>query len=274
MDEDIEFGNIDYTRIDVDKTASYASLEGRVVVITGGGQGIGRGYAHYFAAQGAIPVIAEIDGDNARRVAAEVEREHGPAFALETDVGDEDSVAAMAARTLDAFGRIDILINNAAVFSRITMAPFWELPVEEWKAAMHVNITGSMLCARAVVPAMLEAGWGRIVNISSGTHKRGRPNYLHYITSKSAMVGMSRSMARELGGYGITVNTFWPGVMQTEIDRPSVPRHLFKSMHQAQALPRQGTIHELAKAMLFICSDEAGYISGQNLVVDGGSTFI
>ena len=81
-------------------------------------------------------------------------------------------------------------------------------------------------------------------------------------------------MARELGGYGITVNTFWPGVMQTEIDRPSVPRHLFKSMHQAQALPRQGTIHELAKAMLFICSDEASYISGQNLVVDGGSTFI
>ena len=264
MDEDIEFGNIDYTRIDVDKTASYASLEGRVVVITGGGQGIGRGYAHYFAAQGAIPAIAEIDGDNARRVAAEVEREHGPAFALETDVGDEDSVAAMAARTLDAFGRIDILINNAAVFSRITMAPFWELPVEEWKAAMHVNITGSMLCARAVVPAMMEAGWGRIVNISSGTHKRGRPNYLHYITSKSAMVGMSRSMARELGGYGITVNTFWPGVMQTEIDRPSVPRHRSSSIHPGRkALPRQGRFHELAKRC-FICSDEGVTSAGQN----------
>ena len=274
MDDDTEIGNVDYTRIDVDRTASYASLAGRVVVITGGGQGIGRGYAHYFAAQGAIPAIAEIDGGNARRVAGEVEREHGPALALETDVGDEDSVAAMASRTLDAFGRIDILINNAAVFSRITMAPFWELPVEEWKAAMHVNITGSMLCARAVVPAMMEAGWGRIVNVSSGTHVKGRPNYLHYITSKSAMVGMSRSMARELGAYGITVNTFWPGVMQTEIDRPSVPRHMFKTMTRAQALPRQGTIHDLAKAMLFICSDEAGYISGQNLVVDGGSSFI
>ena len=211
MDADIEIGNIDYTRIDVDKTASYASLQGRVVIVTGGGQGIGRGYAHYFAAQGAIPVIAEVDGGNARRVAAEVERDHGPALALETDVGDEDSVAAMAAKTLDAFGRIDILINNAAVFSRITMAPFWELPVEEWKAAMHVNITGSMLCARAVVPAMMDAGWGRIINISSGTHVKGRPNYLHYITSKSAMVGMSRSMARELGSYGITVNTSGPG---------------------------------------------------------------
>ena len=271
---DTEFGNIDYTRIDVEKTASYASLEGRVVIVTGGGQGIGRGYAHYFAAQGAIPVIAELDGESARRVAAEIVADHGPALALQTDVGDEDSVAAMAAKALDAFGRIDILINNAAVFSRITMAPFWELPVEEWKAAMHVNITGSMLCARAVAPAMMEAGWGRIVNISSGTHVKGRPNYLHYITSKSAMVGMSRSMARELGGYGITVNTFWPGVMQTEIDRPSVPRHLFKTMTQAQALQRQGTIHDLAKAMLFICSEEAGYISGQNLVVDGGSSFI
>ena len=273
-DADTEFGNIDYTRIDVDKTASYASLQGRVVIITGGGQGIGRGYAHYFAAQGAIPVIAELDGESANRVAAEIEADHGPALALETDVGDEDSVAAMAAKTLDAFGRIDILINNAAVFSRITMAPFWELPVEEWKAAMHVNITGSMLCARAVVPAMMEARWGRIVNISSGTHVKGRPNYLHYITSKSAMVGMSRSMARELGGWGITVNTFWPGVMQTEIDRPSVPRHMFKTMTQAQALQRQGTIHDLAKVMLFICSEEAGYISGQNFVVDGGSSFI
>ena len=273
-DADTEFGNIDYTRIDVDKTASYASLQGRVVIITGGGQGIGRGYGHYFAAQGAIPVIAELDGESANRVAAEIEADHGPALALETDVGDEDSVAAMAAKTLDAFGRIDILINNAAVFSRITMAPFWELPVEEWKAAMHVNITGSMLCARAVVPAMMEARWGRIVNISSGTHVKGRPNYLHYITSKSAMVGMSRSMARELGGWGITVNTFWPGVMQTEIDRPSVPRHMFKTMTQAQALQRQGTIHDLAKAMLFICSGEAGYISGQNFVVDGGSSFI
>ncbi len=274
MDPDTDIGNIDYTRIDVRKEADYASLRGRVAIITGGGQGIGRGYAHYFAAQGAVPVIADIDGGNARRVAAEVEERHGPALALEADVGDADSAAAMAARTLEAFGRIDILINNAAVFSRITMAPFWELPVEEWKAAMHVNITGSMLCARAAVPAMMEAGWGRIVNVSSGTHAKGRPNYLHYITSKSAMVGMSRSMARELGPCGITVNTFWPGVMQTEIDRPSVPRHMFKTMTEAQTLPRQGTIHDLARAMLFICSDEAGYISGQNLVVDGGSSFI
>ena len=274
MDEDFDFGNIDYARIDVDKTAHYDSLKDRVVIITGGGQGIGRGYAHYFAAQDAIPVIAEINGDAGERVAEEVRAKQGRALAIPTDVGDEQSVEALAAGTLEAFGRIDVLINNAAVFSKITMAPFWELPVEEWKAAMHVNITGSMLCARAVVPAMMDARWGRIINISSGTHVKGRPNYLHYITSKSAMVGMTRSMARELGAWNITVNTFWPGVMQTEVDRPSVPRHMFKTMTEAQAVQRQGTIHDLAKAMLFLCSEEASYVSGQNLVVDGGSSFI
>ena len=274
MDEDFEFGNIDYTRIDVDKTAHYASLKDRVVIITGGGQGIGRGYAHYFAAQGAIPVLAELNVDNAANVVAEIEQKQGRALALLTDVVDEASVEAMAAKTLEAYGRIDVLINNAAVFSRITMAPFWELPVEEWKAAMDVNITGSMLCARAVVPAMMDARWGRIINVSSGTHVKGRPNYLHYITSKSAVVGMTRSMARELGPWNITVNTFWPGVMQTEIDRPSVPRHMFKTMTEAQALQRQGTIHDLAKAMVFLCSGETSYVTGQNFVVDGGSSFI
>ena len=272
---DTGIGHVDYTRIDVDRTASYAEPRrpgGRSSPAAGRGSGAAtRTTSRPRARSPSSP------RSTATTQAASPTKSSGitgPALALATDVGDEDSVKAMAARTLEAFGRIDILINNAAVFSKITMAPFWELPVEEWKAAMRVNITGSMLCARAVVPAMMEAGWGRIVNISSGTHAKGRPNYLHYITSKSAMVGMSRSMARELGPYGITVNTFWPGVMQTEIERPSVPRHMFKTMTQAQALPRQGTIHDLAKAMLFVCSDEAGYITGQNLVVDGGSSFI
>ena len=269
-----EIGDIDYTTIEVDKTASYDSLRDRVVIITGGGQGIGRGYAHYFAAQGAIPVIAEIEGANAEQVADEVRAKQGRVLAVETDVADLGSAEAMAEAALSAFGRIDVLINNAAVFSRITMAPFWELPVEEWKRAMEVNVTGSMFCARAVVPAMRDARWGRIVNVSSGTTAKGRPNYLHYITSKSAMIGMTRSMARELGPWNITVNTFWPGVMQTEIERPSVPRHMFKAMTEAQALPRQGTIHDLAKAMLFLCSEEAAYVTGQNFVADGGSSFV
>lgn len=259
--------------IDVNKTASYDSLEGRVVIITGGGQGIGRGYAHHFAAQGAIPVIAELNGENGARVQREIEEKQGRALAIETDVGDIASVNAMAEKTLSELGRIDVLINNAAVFSQITMAPFWELPVAEWERAMQVNINGAFYCSRAVVPAMQEAKWGRIINVSSGTTMKARPNYLHYITSKSAMVGMTRSMARELGPWNITVNTFWPGVMQTEVDRPSVPRHMFKAMTEAQCIPRQGTIHDLAKVMLFLCSEEAAYVTGQNLIVDGGSSF-
>ncbi len=271
---DTEIGNIDYTTIDVDKHVTYDSLEGRVVIITGGGQGIGRGYAHYFAAQGAIPVIAEYNGENGERVAREVQEKQGRALAVQTDVADIHSATAMAEKTLSEFGRIDVLINNAAIFSQITMAPFWELPVDEWERAVQVNVNGAFYCSRAVVSAMQEARWGRIVNVSSGTTAMGRPNYLHYITTKSAMIGMSRSMARELGPWNITVNTFWPGVMQTEVERPSVPKHMFEVLTGNQALPRQGTIHDLAKAMLFLCSDEAAYITGQNMLPDGGANMI
>ena len=118
------------------------------------------------------------------------------------------------------------------------------------------------------------AEWGRIVNVSSAAFVMGLPNYLHYITTKSAVVGMTRSMARELGPWNITLNTFWPGVMQTEVERPSVPRERFKEYTERQSIKRQGTIHDLAKAMLFLCSEEASYISGQSLQPDGGLTFL
>lgn len=269
-----EIGFVDYTTINVDKNATYDSLKGRVAIITGAGQAIGRGYAHYFSAQGGIPVIADIDGGNAKKVAAEIETKGGKALAVEVDVADEQSAKDMVAAALKAFGRLDILINNAAIFSRITMAPFWELPVDEWRRAVDVNVTGSFLCARAAVPHMIEAKWGRVVNVSSGTVIQGRVNYLHYITTKSAMIGMTRSMARELGPHGITVNTFWPGVMQTEVERPSVPRAAFERLTSTQCIPRQGTIHDLAKAMMFICSAEAAYFTGQGILVDGGQVFL
>lgn len=270
----VEIGKVDYSDFEVDKSAAYPTLKDRVVIITGAGQGIGRGYAHYFAAQGAIPVIAEINGEAGEKVADEVRTKHGDALAIQVDVTDLDSVTRLVNKVLSQRGRIDCLINNAAVFSKITMAPFWELPVDEWKAAVDVNITGAFYCARAVVSAMQEARWGRIVNVSSATFLMGLPNYLHYITTKSAMVGMSRSMARELGQWNITVNTFWPGVMQTEIERPSVPNERFKEYTERQSLQRQGTIHDLAKPVLFLCSEEASYITGQSLQADGGLTFV
>ena len=259
--------------IDVSVTATYESLKDRVFIITGGGQGIGRGYAHHFAAQGAIPVIAEINGENGANVQREVEEKGGRALAVETDVGSIDSANRLAEMTMKEFGRIDGLINNAAIFSRITMAPFWELPVEEWERAMQVNINGAFYCSRAVVPAMQEAKWGRIVNVSSGTVSLGLANYLHYITSKSAVIGMTRSMARELGPWNITVNTFWPGVTKTEVPRPSVPEHRFDEYAKMQCLNRLTTLEDLAKPMLFLCSDEAAYITGQVMQPDGGLSF-
>lgn len=260
-------------KVDLMPTAIYPSLKDRVVVITGGGQGLGRAYAHAFAAQGAIPVIAESNGESAHRVAQEIEQQGRRSLAIETDVSDEASANAMAETTLSTFGRIDCLINNAAVFSRITMAPFWELPIEEWEAVMRVNITGAFLCSRAVVPAMMEAGWGRIVNVSSTTVPTGRPNYLHYITSKSAMIGMTRSMSRELGPHNVTVHLFWPGAVETEIERPSVSGSMFQDLADRQALPRQGTMEEFAGFVLFLCSDDSEYMTGQALAANGGLAF-
>lgn len=259
--------------LDLTVTAHYESLKDRVVIITGGGQGIGRGYAHHFSRQGAIPVIAELNGENGENVRREIEEDGGKAYAFQTDVSSMASVTAMVDATLSATGRVDVLINNAAVFSRITMAPFWELPLDEWDRAMQVNVTGSFYGARAVVPAMQEAKWGRIVNVTSGTVALGSANYLHYITSKSAMIGMTRSMARELGPWDITVNTFWPGIIKTEVPRPSAPDEVFEMFAKQQCLPRKTTIEDLAKPMLFLCSDEAKYMTGQIFEPDGGLSF-
>ena len=254
-------------------TAIYPSLRDRVVIITGGGQGLGRTYAHNFAAQGAIPVIAELNEENGARVVQEIEQQGGRAFSFRTDVSDEASTLAMAEAALSAHGRIDCLINNAAVFSKITIAPFWELPVDEWKSAMDVNINGAFFCSHAVVPAMQEAHWGRIINVASTTVPTGRANYLHYITSKSAMIGMTRSMARELGDYNVTVHLFWPGAVETEIERPSVSGAQFQAIAQQQCIKRPATMDEYAGFMLFLCSDDAEYMTGQAMAANGGGAF-
>jgi len=258
----------------VEPTAHYPGLKGRVAIVTGGGQALGRAYALHLAAQGVIPVIAEYNAESGARVAKEIEDAGGKALAITTDVGELESVNAMAKQALAKLGRIDILINNAAVFSKITMAPFWELPRDEWLRAMQVNITGAFDCARAVAPAMRTAKWGRIVNIASGTPLLGLPNYLHYITSKSAMFGMSRSMARELGPFNVTVNTFIPGVTKTEVERPSVSDEKFAGYVQMQCLKRLSTPEDMAKVMVFLCSDEAAWITGQTILADGGLNFI
>jgi NAD(P)-dependent dehydrogenase (short-subunit alcohol dehydrogenase family) len=248
------------------------SLTGRVAIITGAGQGIGRAFAKAFAAEGAIPIIAERYRERGKAVAAEITAAGGQARAVTTDVTDPDSVAAMAKAVEAEFGRVDILINNAAIFSTLEMRPFDQIALEEWEAVLRVNVTGAFLCARAVVAAMRRAGWGRIINMASGAVTLGRPNYLHYIASKAALDGMTRSLARELGPHGITVNAILPGATFTEIERKTVTPEQKERIIAMQCIPRPEGPQDLVGTALFLASDAASFLTGQALTVDGGAT--
>ena len=242
-------------------------MKGRVAIITGAGQGLGRAFAHGFAAQGAVPVIAEINEDKGRAVAAET----GGLY-VRTDVSDPASVDAMARAVLDAYGRIDVLVNNAAIFSTLEMRPFEEISLDEWERVLRVNLTGPFLCARAVASAMRKAGWGRIINIASAAVSLGRPNYLHYIASKAGLAGMTNSLARELGPHGITVNAILPGATFTEIPRKTVTPEQKKAIVGMQCIPRPEVPEDLVGVVLFLASPAAGFVTGQALTVDGGAT--
>ncbi len=251
-----------------------AAVTDRVIVITGAGQGIGRAYARHFAENGAIPVIADINGDAGARVAVEIEAAGGRALSVQTDVTSPDSVAVLVDTTLSTFGRLDVLINNAAMFVVLGRRPFEEIELDEWRQVMDVNITGCFICARAVIPQMRQAGWGRIINISSSTVPQGIPYFLHYVTSKSALIGMSRAMAREVGGDGITVNAVLPGMIETEMENkgrtPESRQHFIGN----QSLQRQQTPEDMVGTLLFLASPASGFMTGQSICVDGGAAFV
>jgi 3-oxoacyl-[acyl-carrier protein] reductase len=248
------------------------SVADKVVVITGAGQGIGRSFAKAFASGGAKVVIAERNMDSARAVEKEIAAGNGHAKAIETDVADEDSVKQLAASVDQAFGRADVLINNAAIFSTLEMRPFDQIPLAEWEQVLRVNVTGPFLCSRALVPLMRKNKWGRIINMASGAVTLGRPNYLHYIASKSALAGMSHSMARELGPDGITVNAILPGATFTEIPRKTVTPEQKERIIAMQCLPRAQVPADLLGVVLFLASDASAFMTGQEITVDGGAT--
>ncbi len=250
----------------------FPSLKERVVIITGAGQGIGRAFAKAFAMAGARAVIAERNATTAAAVAAEIMRADGQALAVQTDIADPASVNEMIEVVEDEYGRIDVLINNAAIFSTLQMRPFEQIPLGEWDQVLRVNVTGAFLCARAVLPAMRKAKWGRIINMASGAVALGRPGYLHYIASKSALVGMSRSMARELGPDNITVNAILPGATFTEIERKTVTPAQKERIIAMQCIPRAETPEDLVGTALFLASEASAFITGQIVNADGGAT--
>jgi len=247
-----------------------------VSIITGSGQGLGRAFAKAFAERGAVSIIAEINAANAEKVAAEITDAGGKALAIETDVRESGSVRAMVDRTLAEFGRIDVLINNAALLQGISRVPVDQISDEEWDDIQRVNVTGAFYCVRAVVPYMRKAGWGRIINISSDTVLLPPPmTFAHYVTSKAALIGLTRELARELGADGITVNAIMPGSTETEVNRSEeVLQNRIKHVVPRQAIPRVEVADDLVGAALFLASDEAGFITGQSLPVNGGLAFV
>lgn len=249
------------------------SVEDLVVIITGAAQGIGRELARQFAAAGAVPVVADIDIDKADTVVKEIYDAGGTGSAVKVDVADESSVAAMVDTVIEQFGRIDVLINNASIFASLEKGPFDEIPLAQWEQVLKVNVTGTYLCIRAVAAHMRTARFGRIINISSDAVTRGTVNYLHYVTSKSALIGMTNSLARELGAYGITVNCVRPGMVATEVERTVNPTvEIRERAASEQCIPRGMVPTDLVGIMLFLATPASAFITGQTIACDGGYT--
>jgi 3-oxoacyl-[acyl-carrier protein] reductase len=245
------------------------SLAGVVAVVTGAGHGLGRAYAVGLAERGASVVVADLDAEAAATVAGEITAAGGRACAVHVDVADESMVAAMAEAAVREFGRIDVLVNNAAIFLTIGMArvPFDEITVADWDRMMAVNVRGTWLACRAVVPRMREQGYGKIINVSSDTALKGSPMRVHYVASKSAILGFTRTLAAELASDGIRVNAVAPGIVLSEPD--PTPERQAKAV-ASQLLPDALVSDDLVGTVAFLASPASDPITGQILAVNGG----
>ena len=245
-------------------------LDRKVVIVTGGGRGIGSHYCRGLAAEGARVMVADINDAGARQVASEI----GGA-STRVDVADEHSVRAMVDATVQTFGRVDALVNNAAIFTELLQPrkPFDQIPVEEWDRVMGVNVRGSWLCARAVAPLFRQQRSGVIINISSGTIFSGTDGFAHYVTSKAAVWGMARVLARELGPYGVRVNSITPGLTSSEMVQEIYPAEILADRAQSRIFKREQEPEDLVGTVVFLCSDASAFTTGQTFNVDGGAHF-
>ena len=250
-------------------------LAGRVALVTGSAHGIGKAYAQRLAREGASLVIADLDGGAASAVAADLAKSGGKAIGIQVDVADPNSTNVMGKLAVDAFGKVDILVNNAAMFSRVPMSrvPFEDLEIGEWDRMMAVNLRGMWLACKAVVPQMRAQKYGKIVNISSSTVWERTPTRIHYVTSKAGVVGFTRNLAAELGPHNITVNCVAPGSTLSE-EEPSEQTVHFRSLAaKNRAIERLQKPEDLVGAVAFFASPDSDFVTGQTLVVDGGSVY-
>ncbi len=250
-----------------------SDLTGRVAIVTGGAIGLGAVYSQALASAGATVIIADIA--DATDVVNSISELCGPgkAFAIKTDVSDEESVEKLVAETMDKTGQIDIVVNNAAIFSVLPPAKCTEITVDLWDKIMAVNVKGSFLLAKHVAPHMIERKYGKIINIGSGTAYKGMSDLLHYVTSKGAIVSFTRALARELGAFNICVNTLSPGLVMSD---SIVANEEHVNMYRApvigsRSIKRDSYPEDLVGGLLFLASADSDFYTGQNLVIDGGS---
>jgi NAD(P)-dependent dehydrogenase (short-subunit alcohol dehydrogenase family) len=245
-------------------------LKDKVAIVTGSAQGIGRVYALRLASEGAKVVVTDVL--DAEPVAREIGERGAEALALRTDVTDEKSVEEMAERARTRFGAIDILVNNAALFGALEHSPFDKISAADWDKVMGINVKGIFLCCRAVVPQMKKQKSGSIVNISSGTVLKGTPSFLHYVTSKGAVMALTRALATEVGPFGIRVNTIAPGhTLSDAVKRRGA--NVDERAVATRCLKRSQVPEDLAGTVVFLASEDSAFITGQMIVVDGGSSF-
>lgn len=245
-------------------------LRGKVAIVTGGSRGIGKEMASRFAQEGARVVLADIL--DASAAAAEIRDAGGEALALRTDVADEASTLEMARVTVERFGRIDVLVNNAAIFASLGKKKFVEISSEEWDAVLRVNLKGLFLSAKAVYPQMKGQKSGKIINISSSTFFAGVPYFLHYVTTKGGVVAFTRALAREVGDDGINVNAIAPGLTVSEAVKgnPMYPEDYLKVAAGGRCFKRNQLPSDLTGVAVFLASSDSDFITGQTIAVDGG----
>ena len=249
-----------------------ARLDGTVAIVTGGAAGLGFAYARRFLAEGARVVIADVV-----EPAAALKRLEAPdtTHGVRVDVSRFEECRAMVEAARRRFGRVDVLVNNAAVFTTLKPTPLEAIPEAEWDRVMAVNVKGIWNCVRAVAPVMRAQGGGRIVNVASAIAHKGTAGLLHYVTSKGAVITMTRALARELGPDKITVNAVAPGLTMSDtvLANPDIAAFQREAVLASRSLKREAVAEDVEGTVVFLASADSAFMTGQTLVVDGGSVF-